>query len=113
VPVITAGDLQMKGISDIERLLQDAEEVMISVRGKARYVVMDIAGYDFLRECKIAAALPRSQQERLRYEVSVRTLSEINQLADWRYELEDQPAPDARILTRFANTRRNRVSLRC
>ncbi|MBP8293418.1 MAG: type II toxin-antitoxin system prevent-host-death family antitoxin, partial [Caldilineaceae bacterium] len=54
--VITANDLKTKGISDIERILQDEQEVVISVRGKPRYVVMDIAQYDFLRECEIAAA---------------------------------------------------------
>ena len=54
--VVTANDLKTKGISDIERALQDAQEVVISVRGKPRYVVMDITHYDFLRECEIAAA---------------------------------------------------------
>ncbi len=54
--VLTANDLKTKGVSDIERLLQDAQEVVISVRGKPRYVVMDIAHYDFLRECEIMAA---------------------------------------------------------
>jgi hypothetical protein len=54
--VITANDLKTKGISDIERILQDEQEVVISVRDKPRYVVMDIAHYDFLRECEIAAA---------------------------------------------------------
>ena len=54
--VVTANDLKTKGISDIERLLRDAQEVIISVRGKPSYVVMDIAHYDHLRECEIAAA---------------------------------------------------------
>lgn len=54
--VLTANDLKTKGVSDIERLLQDAQEVIISVRGKPRYVVMDIAHYDFLRECELVAA---------------------------------------------------------
>ena len=34
--VVTANDLKTKGISDIERLLQSEQEVMISVRGKSR-----------------------------------------------------------------------------
>ena len=54
--VLTANDLKTKGVSDIERILQDAEEVVISVRGKPRFVVVDIAQYDYLRECEIAAA---------------------------------------------------------
>jgi PHD/YefM family antitoxin component YafN of YafNO toxin-antitoxin module len=54
--MVTANDLKTKGISDIERILQDAHEVVISVRGKPRYVVMEIAYYDYLRECEIASA---------------------------------------------------------
>ena len=41
MPVVTASDLRTKGVSDIERLLQDAQEVVISVRGEPRCVDMD------------------------------------------------------------------------
>ncbi len=61
--VVTANDLKTKGVSDIERALQDAQEVVISVRGKPRYVVMDIAHYDFLRECEIAAAWAQTRED--------------------------------------------------
>ncbi len=61
--VVTANDLKIKGISDIERALQDAQEVVISVRGKPRYVVMDITHYDFLRECEIAAAWAQTRED--------------------------------------------------
>ena len=61
--IVTANDLKVKGISDIERLLQDEQEVVISVRGKPRYVVMDIAHYDFLRECEIAAAWAQTRED--------------------------------------------------
>ena len=63
MPVLTANDLKTKGISDIERLLQEAQEVVISVRGKPRYVVMDIAHYDFLRECEIASAWAQTRAD--------------------------------------------------
>lgn len=61
--VVTANDLKTKGISDIERILQDEQEVVISVRGKARYVVMDIAHYDYLRECEIASAWAQVRED--------------------------------------------------
>jgi hypothetical protein len=61
--VLTANDLKTKGVSDIERLLQDASEVVISVRGKPRYVIMEIAHYDYLRECEIAAAWAQSRSD--------------------------------------------------
>jgi hypothetical protein len=63
MPVVTANDLKTKGVSDIERMLQEAEEVVISVRGRPRYVVMDIAHYDFLRECEIAAAWAQTRAD--------------------------------------------------
>jgi hypothetical protein len=61
--VIAANDLKTKGISDIERLLQEAQEVVISVRGKPRYVVMELAHYDYLRECEIAAAWAQTRDD--------------------------------------------------
>ena len=61
--VLTANDLKTKGVSDIERLLQEASEVVISVRGKPCYVVMNIAHYDYLRECEIAAAWAQSRAD--------------------------------------------------
>jgi PHD/YefM family antitoxin component YafN of YafNO toxin-antitoxin module len=61
--VVTANDLKTKGISDIERLLQDAQEVVISVRGKPRFVVMELARYDYLRECEIASAWAQARED--------------------------------------------------
>lgn len=61
--IITAGDLTTKSISTIERLLRHAEEVVISVRGKPRYVVMELARYDDLRECEIAAAWAQTRAD--------------------------------------------------
>jgi hypothetical protein len=60
---LTTSDLERNGISGIERLLQDAQEVLISLRGKPRDVVVDIALYDFLRECKITAALAQARAD--------------------------------------------------
>ncbi len=61
--IVTANDLKTKGISDIERALQDAQEVLISVRGKPRYVVMDLDHYEYLRECEIAAAWAQTRAD--------------------------------------------------
>ena len=36
---------------------------MVSVRGKDRFVVMDIEHYHYLRECELAAALAESQAD--------------------------------------------------
>ena len=36
---------------------------MISVRGKDKYVVMDLAHYHHLRECELDAALAQSRSD--------------------------------------------------
>jgi hypothetical protein len=81
VTVVTANDLKTRGISEIERALQESQEAVISVRGKPRYVVMDIAHYDFLRECEIAAAWAQARED----------------LAAGRYRREGAEAHAARI----------------
>jgi len=54
---ITANELKTKGVSAIEALLEHQPEATISVRGKDRFVVMDIAHYHYLRECELNSAL--------------------------------------------------------
>jgi len=53
---ITANDLKTKGVSVLETALENETEVVISVRGKPRFVVMDIEHYEQLREVEIFAA---------------------------------------------------------
>jgi hypothetical protein len=58
---ISANDLKTQGVSAIADALADTPEVMVSVRGKDRFVVMEIEHYHYLRECELAAALAESQ----------------------------------------------------
>lgn len=58
---ISANDLKTKGISAIEAALSDAPEAMGSVRGKDKFVVMDLAHYHNLRECELDAALAQTR----------------------------------------------------
>jgi hypothetical protein len=60
---LTANDLKTRGVAAIESLLASQPEAMISVRGKDRYVVMDLAHYHYLRECELDAALAQSQAD--------------------------------------------------
>ena len=60
---ISANDLKTKGVSAIEVSLQDAPEASISVRGHARFVVMDIEHYQYLRECELTAALAEARSD--------------------------------------------------
>lgn len=58
---ITANDLKTKGIAAIEASLANQPEAIVSVRGKEKYVVMDLAHYHYLRECELEAALAESR----------------------------------------------------
>lgn len=60
---ISANDLKTKGISAIEFALSTATEAIVSVRGKDRFVVMDVAHYHYLRECELDAALTESRAD--------------------------------------------------
>ncbi len=60
---ISANALKTQGVSAIVDALADTPEAMVSVRGKDRFVVMDIAHYHYLRECELAAALAESQTD--------------------------------------------------
>ena len=63
MPSITANNLKTQGVAAISKALADVSEAMVSVRGKDRFVVMDIAHYHYLRECELAAALAESQAD--------------------------------------------------
>ncbi len=64
MPTITANDLKTRGIAAIEAQLADGRtEAVVSVRGADRYVVMDLAQYQHLRECELEAALAESRAD--------------------------------------------------
>jgi len=63
MPHISANDLKTKGISAIELALSTAPEVIVSVRGKDKFVVMDMAQYHYLRECELDAALAQTRAD--------------------------------------------------
>jgi hypothetical protein len=60
---ISANDLKTRGIAAIEASLADHPEAIVSVRGKDRFVVMDIEQYQYLRECELAAALAETRAD--------------------------------------------------
>jgi PHD/YefM family antitoxin component YafN of YafNO toxin-antitoxin module len=60
---ITANELKTKGVASISEALTEQEEAIISVRGKDRYVVMDLETYNRLRVCELEAALYQTRRE--------------------------------------------------
>lgn len=60
---ISANDLKTKGVAAIEAMLATHSEAIVSVRGKDRFVVMEIAQYNYLRECELDAALAETRAD--------------------------------------------------
>ncbi len=60
---ISANDLKTKGVAAIEAILEKQPEALISVRGKERFVVMEVAQYHYLRECELGAALAETRAD--------------------------------------------------
>lgn len=60
---ISANDLKTKGISAIEAALAEQPEAIVSVRGKERFVVMELSHYHYLRECELEAALAETRAD--------------------------------------------------
>ncbi len=60
---ITANDLKTKGISILNEETSSGDEVIITVRGKNKYVVLPVEKYNYLRECELEAALHESRKE--------------------------------------------------
>jgi hypothetical protein len=57
---LTANDLKTRGVAAIEESLAGKPEALISVRGIDRFVVMEVAQYNYLRECELEAAVAHS-----------------------------------------------------
>jgi len=61
--MITANELKTQGVSVIQAELEQQTEAIISVRGKQRFVVVDIEHYNYLRECELSAAIIESEND--------------------------------------------------
>ena len=60
---ITANDLKIKGISAIDELVSDNDGVIITVRGKEKYIVLSIEEYNQLRELELDAAIQEARRD--------------------------------------------------
>ena len=61
--IITANELKTKGITILDAKTSDDFEVIITVRGKSKYVVLPIEKYNYLRECELDAALSEVKKD--------------------------------------------------
>lgn len=61
--IITANDLKTKGVTILDKETSDDSEVIVTVRGKNKYVVLPIEKYNRLRECELEAALLETKRD--------------------------------------------------
>ncbi len=61
--IITANELKTKGVKAIEKKLEEDERVLLTVRGKAKYVVMSVEEYDKMREAELDLAIIQINKE--------------------------------------------------
>lgn len=60
---ITANELKKKGVSLLDDKISKNEETIITVRGKSKYVVIDMEKYNKYRECELNAAIMETREE--------------------------------------------------
>ena len=86
--IVIANEVKTKGVSLFDSLLQKVEEVVINVRGKNRFVVMDIERYKELRALELDRAheLAMEDIKAGRY----KTLSSKEHIEEMMRELEDE-----------------------
>ncbi len=60
---INANELKTRGVTAIELALQNEQEITITVRGKPRFVVIDIDYFQHLRECELENALRNAKAD--------------------------------------------------
>lgn len=60
---ITANDLKTKGVALIENSLTSEKELVVTVRGKEKFVIIDMEHYNYLRECELESALCQAKLE--------------------------------------------------
>ncbi|MBI5101834.1 MAG: type II toxin-antitoxin system Phd/YefM family antitoxin [Nitrospirae bacterium] len=61
--IVSANDLKVKGISYLEGLVKTYSEIIISVRGKNKYVVLPIAEYERLKEADLDMAVREAEAD--------------------------------------------------
>ena len=81
--VISANEVKTKGVSIFGKLLSKFDELIINVRGKDKYVVIDIERYKKFRESELDLAYMNAVQDIKEGRYKVQNASEhIKELMD-------------------------------
>ena len=89
---ITANDLKRNGIAGIERAMIDSDErqVLVDVRGKAKYIILGVDEYNLFQEYQLDKAISEAEQC-----VAVGDVRVIDDLDNYAQQLQDEIKRDA------------------
>jgi len=60
---ISANTIKTKGISFINKFIKNKDEVIVSVRGKRKYVILPIEEYEHIRDLEIEQAVKQAEDD--------------------------------------------------
>lgn len=60
---VSAGDLKKRGVSFLDDIVEKQGGAIITVRGKSKYVVIDMNAYNRFREYELEAALAETKKD--------------------------------------------------
>ena len=60
---ITANQLKVNGVQLIEKMLQDVSQLLVSVRGKPKYVIIPVEDYEEMRDAELDRAINDSKED--------------------------------------------------
>ena len=81
--IITANDVKTKGVSFFGKILEKADELVINVRGKNKYVVMEVERYNEFRQHEPDLAHMKAMQDIKEGRYKVQTAAEhVKELID-------------------------------
>jgi len=61
--IVSANEVKTKGVSFFGKLLEKADEIVINVRGKNKYVVLDMERYNEFRQNELDLAYIKAMQD--------------------------------------------------
>jgi prevent-host-death family protein len=73
---VTANELKIKGVSAVEACLETEDEVIITVRGQHKYVVLDMEKYAKLREYELEIAVNEARVDMVAGKYDTETAAE-------------------------------------
>ncbi|MBI3873433.1 MAG: type II toxin-antitoxin system prevent-host-death family antitoxin [Arcobacter sp.] len=86
--VIMANEVKTKGVSLFDMILEKAEEIIINVRGKNKFVVVDVERYKYLRGLELDRAYLDAKQNI--QEGKIQTLDTAQKLDNYLNELKNE-----------------------